>query len=209
MQIQDQADAPPQTSRRILQWPEGRPCPFSSAVSFNLGARRETLACRHAWHRRSCLRSSWWDVLCPTGGSGEGWERVAHLGLTDSRVTAECGIGDKACDCSEPPFLTRRPGATECTVVVAVHSLSCIQVFATPWTAARRASLSSTISRSLFKFMSVELVMPANHLTLCRPLLLLPSIFLSISVFSNESALHIRWRKYWSFSFLISPSNEF
>ena len=123
MQIQDQADAPPQTSRRILQWPEGRPCPFSSAVSFNLGARRETLACRHAWHRTSCLRSSWWDVLCPTGGSGEGWERVAHLGLTDSRVTAECGIGDKACDCAEPPFLTRRPGATECTVVVVVHSL--------------------------------------------------------------------------------------
>ena len=88
-------------------------------------------------------------------------------------------------------------------------SLPRIQVFATPWTAARRASLSSTISRSLFKFMSVELVMPANHLTLCRPLLLLPSIFLSISVFSNESALHIRWRKYWSFSFSISPFNGY
>ena len=78
---------------------------------------------------------------------------------------------------------------------------------ATPWTAAHQASLSLTISLSLPKFMSIELVMPSNHLILCRPLL--PSIFPSIRVFSNESARHIRWPKYWSFSFSISPSSEY
>ena len=89
-----------------------------------------------------------------------------------------------------------------------VQSLSCIQLFATSWTAARQASLSVTSSWSLFKLMSVELVMPSNHLILCHPLLLLPSIFPSIRVFPNESILCIRWPKYWSFSFNLSPSNE-
>ena len=90
-----------------------------------------------------------------------------------------------------------------------VQSLSHVQLFATPWTAARQASLSITNSRSLFKLMSIESVMPFNHLILCRPLLLPPSIFPSIKVFSNESVLCIRWPKNWSFSFSISPSNEF
>ena len=90
-----------------------------------------------------------------------------------------------------------------------VQSLSRVQLFATPWTAAHQASLSIANSQSLLKLMSVELVMPSNHLILCRPLLFLPSIFPSIRVFSNESALHIRWPKYWSFSFSISPSNEY
>ena len=79
----------------------------------------------------------------------------------------------------------------------------------TPWTAARQTSLSITNSWSLLKLMSIESVMPSNHLILCCPLLLLPSFFPSIGVFSNESALHIRWPKYWSFSFSISPSNEY
>ena len=79
---------------------------------------------------------------------------------------------------------------------------------ATPWTAARQASLSITNSQSLPRLMSIESVMPSNHLILCHPLLLLPSMFPSIRVFSNESALHIRWPKYWSFSFNISPSSE-
>ena len=78
-----------------------------------------------------------------------------------------------------------------------------------PWTAARQASLSITNSRSLLKLMSIESVMPSNHLILCHPLLLPPSIFHSIRVFSNESVLHIRWPKYWSFSFSISPSNKY
>ena len=94
-------------------------------------------------------------------------------------------------------------------LVAVVQWLSCVRIFATPWTAAHQTSLSFTNSRSLLKLMSIESVMPSNHLILCRPLLLLPSIFPSIKVFSNESALHIRWPKYWSFSFSIGPSNEY
>ena len=88
-----------------------------------------------------------------------------------------------------------------------VQSLSHVGLFETPWTAACQASLSITNSWSLPKLVSIELVMPPNHLILCHPLLLLPSIFPSIRVFSNESALHFRWPKFWSFSFNISPSN--
>ena len=89
-----------------------------------------------------------------------------------------------------------------------VQSLSCVWLFATPWTAACQASLSITNSRNLLTLMSIEL-MPSNRLILCRPLLFLPSIFPSIRVFSNESVLCFRWPKYWSFSFSISPSNEY
>ena len=94
-------------------------------------------------------------------------------------------------------------------IFVVVQSLSHVQLFVTPWTAAHWASLSLTTSQSLLKLTFIESVMPSNHLLLCRPLLLLPSIFPSIRVFSNELALHIRWPKYWSFSFIISPSNEY
>ena len=90
-----------------------------------------------------------------------------------------------------------------------VQSLSCVQLFATLWTAAHQLSLPSTNSWSPPKTVSIESVMPSNHLILCHPLLLPPSIFPSIRVFSNESALCIRWPKYWSFSFNISPSNEY
>ena len=100
------------------------------------------------------------------------------------------------CDDNQPQFSS-------------VQSLSCVQLFVTPWTAACQASLSITDSWSLLKLMSVELVMPSNHLILCHPLLLLPSIFPNISVFSNESVLPIRWPKDWSFSISISPSNEY
>ena len=86
---------------------------------------------------------------------------------------------------------------------------SCVQLFVTPWIAARQASLSITNSRSLLKLISIEPVIPSNHLILCRPLLLPSSIFPSIRVFSNESVHHIRWPKYWSFSFSISSSNEY
>ena len=89
-----------------------------------------------------------------------------------------------------------------------VQSLNRVQLFATPWTVACQACLSITNSRSLPKLVSIELVMPSSHLILCCPILLLPSIFSSIRVFSNESALCLRWPKYWSFSFNISPSNE-
>ena len=89
----------------------------------------------------------------------------------------------------------------------AVHSLSRVRLFVTSWTAARQASLSITNSRSLLRLTSIELVMPSNHPILCHPLLLLPSVFPSIKVFSNELALSIRWPEYWSFS--INPSNEY
>ena len=90
-----------------------------------------------------------------------------------------------------------------------VQSLSRVQLFATPWTAARQASRFISSSQNLLKLMSIVSVMSSNHLSLCHPLLLLPSIFLSIRVFFNESVLNIRWPKYWSFSFSISPSNEY
>ena len=89
------------------------------------------------------------------------------------------------------------------------YSISHVWLFKTPWTIAHPAPLSSTISQSLLNLLSVDLMMPSNHLILCRPLLLLPSIFPSVRVFSNESALRIRWPKYWSFSFSISPSNQY
>ena len=93
--------------------------------------------------------------------------------------------------------------------VCSVQLLSCVQLFVTPWTAARQASLYTINSRSLLKLMSIELVTPSNHLILCHPLLLLPLIFPSIRVFSKESVLCIKWPKNWSFSFSISPSNEY
>ena len=94
-------------------------------------------------------------------------------------------------------------------IVVAVHSLSCVQLLETLWTAAHQVSLSFTISWSLLKLMFIELMMPSHHLILCHPLLLLSLVFASISVFSSGSALRIRWPEYWSFSFSISPSNEY
>ena len=104
------------------------------------------------------------------------------------------------------PHFLRRPGATACKVQFSKFSR--VQRFETPWTATHQASLSTTNSQKLLKLMSIQSVMPSNHLILCRPLLLPPSIFPIIRVFSNESALHIKWPEYWSFSFSINPSNE-
>ena len=115
-------------------------------------------------------------------------------------VTKSCLILCATMNCSTPGFLVLH--------YLPVQSLSCVRLFATPWTAARQASLSIANSRSLLKLMSIESVMPSSHLILCQTLLLLPSIFPSIRVFSNNSALHMRWPKYGSFSFSISPSNE-
>ena len=109
--------------------------------------------------------------------------------------------------CSAGPIFHKVPGDSGADHIFAVQSLSRFaRLLVTPWTAAHRDSLS--ISQSLLKLTSIESVKPSNHLILCRPLLLPPSIFPSIRVFSNESALRISWPKYWSFSFNISPSNE-
>ena len=105
------------------------------------------------------------------------------------------------------PSPSRLSSGKSLNLSVVVQSLSRVQLFSILWAAARQASLSFTIFQSLLKVISIELVMPSNNLLLCRPLLLLPSIFPSIRVFSNESVLCIRWPKYWSFSFSISPSN--
>ena len=106
-------------------------------------------------------------------------------------------------------YLPKESEDTSKDTVVVFQSLSHVQFFATTWTAAHQASLSFTISQSLLKLMYIELVKLSNDLTLCHPLLLLPSIFPSIRVFSNESVLCTRWPKYWSFSFSISPSSEY
>ena len=110
------------------------------------------------------------------------------------------------------PVYTIVKSEKNCPVLItvrSVQSLSRVRLFATPWTEARQASLSFTISQSLLRLMSIESGMPSNHLILCHPLILLTSILPSIRVFSNESVLHIRWPKYWSFSFSISLSNEY
>ena len=106
---------------------------------------------------------------------------------------------------AKPPGKPKNTGVGSVSLV---QLLSRVRLFATPWIAARQASLSITNSRSLPKLTSIESVMPSNHLILCRPLLFPPSVFPSIRVFSNESALRVRWPKYWSFSFSISPSSE-
>ena len=107
----------------------------------------------------------------------------------------------------EKRYKARREEMAVIVVVVVVQPH--VQLFSTPWTAARQASVSFTISRSLLKLMSIEFVVLSSHLILCRPLLLLPLIFPSIRVFSSESSLLIRWPKFWSFSFSISPSNDY
>ena len=107
------------------------------------------------------------------------------------------------------PSVTPRESLFSFSSFSSVQLLSRLRLFASPWTVAHQASLSIPNSQSLVKLVSIESVMPSNHLILCCPLLLLPSIFQSIRVFSNKSVIHIRWPKHWSFSFSISPSNEY
>ena len=124
--------------------------------------------------------------------------------LQESYTSVKCKI---QCSHFEKPFVSIDFSSVQFT---SLQSLSCVRLFVTPWTAAQQASLSITSSQGLLKLMSIELVMQSKHLILCRPHLLLPSIFPSIRErFSSELALLIRWPKYWSFSFSISPSNEY
>ena len=126
------------------------------------------------------------------------------------RPSDQQGVGTQLCTGprGEPAIMHCGKQARGQSDVVVVQSLSRVRLFVTPWTAAHEASLSFTISQSLLKLMSIESVMPSNHLFFCHPLLLLASIFPSTKVFSKESAVHIRWPEYWSFNFSISPSNE-
>ena len=144
---------------------------------------------------------------CVVLASEQGEESRGHLCLSQQReLNLGPSIQGALSKCSEQDWVPEYLGVW--MGFSPVQSLSCVQLSATPWTAAHKATLSITNSRSPSKTMSIESVMPSNHLILCRPLLLLPSIFPSIRVFSNELALRIRWPKYWSFSFSISPSNE-
>ena len=142
---------------------------------------------------------------------------LGELGVTQERdVPMEakwvaCGHTENLLKHETTPQVswTIQPQGTVREIQLSVQLLSHVQLFVIPWTAARQACLSITNSWNLLKHMSFESVVPSNHLILCHPLLLLPSVFPNISVFSNESALHIRWPKYWSFSFSIGPSNEY
>ena len=141
-----------------------------------------------------------------------GWHWKTHSGWINTNVLWEFGIlwvwGSIGRESRLKPADWLVGGGQKKAGISSVQSLSHVQLIANPWTAAHQASLSIANSQNLFKCMSIESVMPSNHLILCRPLLL-PSIFPSIMVFSNESVLPIRWPKYWSFSFSISPSNEY
>ena len=164
-----------------MRWLDG----ITNLMDMSLGALREFVMDREAWHAVIHGVAKSWTWLSD-------WTEQNHLTVFE--------VGSL-------PFLWKVNTKTFSSVQ-SVHSLSRIRFFATPWTAAHQASLSITNSQSLLKLMFIESVMPSNHLILCHPLLL-PSIFPRIRVFSNESVLHIRWPKYWSFSFSISPSNEY
>ena len=136
--------------------------------------------------------------------------------LRTAEEKAGCKVG--FCLIPQDPLYVAKHALPACSVhqflkflfmTSSVQSLSRVRLFATPWTAARQTSLSITNSQTLLKLMAIEWVMPSNYLIFCRPLLLLPSVFPSIRVSSNESVLHIRWPEYWSFSFSISPSSEY
>ena len=134
----------------------------------------------------------------------DSWDLSSRFRLFWFLPFSSCVILDKLCDFSEPAS-----SAGSSAVVAVVQLPSHVQLFTMQWTVARQASLSLTISRTLSKFMSIESMMPSNHLILCHPLLLLILIFPSIRVFSNGSAVRIRWPNYWSISFKISPSKEY
>ena len=144
--------------------------------------------------------------VCPWNSPGKTTEVSCHSLLQGIFLTQSLNLGLPHCR-QILQHLSHQ--GNPCNRISSVQSLSRVQLFVTPWTAAHQASLSITNSQSLPKLMSIESVMPSNHLILYRPLLLLPSIFPSIRVFSNESALCIRWPKYWSFSFSINSSNEY
>ena len=145
------------------------------------------------WEYQTTLPASW--EICV-------WVKKQQLEPDMEQQTSREYI--KAVYC-HPAYLTYMQSSVQFS---SVQSLSCIWLFATPWITAHQASLSITSSRSLLKLMPIELVMPSSHLILCRTLLLLPPIPPSIRIFYNESTLQMRWPKYWSFSFSISPSNE-
>ena len=157
---------------------------------------------REAWsaavHGNNCVTEQQQHIKC--------WRNGSFHTLLAEMKNSTTTMKNSLSFCKAKHTLTTQPSTMYFS---SIQFLGRVWLFATPWTAARQASLSITNSQSLLKLMSIKSVMPPNHLTLCHPLLLPPSIFPSIRVFSNESILLIRWPKYWSFSFNISPSNEY
>ena len=205
------------------------PIPFFSFFFFHLTNIWTQVCASHNSSSLKTTREHWVTWQSPTTrrlrknnkNIDSGWVYVARLSsllLADHFVTTKCYLAMRSRDqgknrewlALEKNQDGKQDSQKEYFIrFSSVQSLSRVWLFVTPWTAACQASLSITNSWSLLKLMSVESVIPSNHLILCRPLLLPPSIFPSIRVFSNESALHIRWLKYWSFSFSISLSNDF
>ena len=158
-------------------------------------------------------RQEYWSGVTRPFSTGSSWPRdrtrVSCVSCVGRHVLYHwCHVGSLKI-CLTAINIGRMLTMCQASCFAAVQWLRRVQLFATPWTAAHQASLYFTISWGLLKLMSIESVMPSNHLILCHPLLLPPSIFPSIRVFSNESAVCIRWPKYWSFSFSVSPSNEY
>ena len=149
--------------------------------------------------------------ICPTQGSNPGLPYRRQIECLPSELTGKptATIGWPLLASRKPLCNKEDPAQPKTNTLFVVQSLSPVRLSVTPWTAARQASPSFANSQSLLKFMSIKSVMPSNHLILCHLLLLLPSIFPRIRVFSNESALPISWPKDWSFSFSISPSNKY
>ena len=203
----------------------------SSATHMFLGKHRQVSCFSESWHETVCTHKLVGALaLCHFGAPGVSWviwTRNSQLrGQKENAAEPQVKGNTKGTHraCWGPRFLqsvhriAEGPGQSltnshipiiTCISHQSVQSLSCVWLFATPWTAAHHASLSITNSKSLLKLMSIKSVMPSNHLILCHPLLFPPSIFPSISIFSNESVLHIRCPEYWSFSFSISPFNEY
>ena len=184
------------TTSSTVALPEGF---LEEAASLEQGNRERV----QRFQRNSALKTSFQfsisSLLSEGASSNRDPGRSEGLGGGEARPALECALREI------PQVLGE--GSTALWLFSSVQLLSRVRLFATPWTAACQASLSITNSQSLLKLMSIESVMPSNHLILCHPLLL-PSVFPSIRIFSNESALRIRWPKYWSFSFNISPSDE-
>ena len=199
--------------------------PHSARDSWTLLGKSGSVSCGvtapFSWSwRTQCFVYNHQESVSPVLGTF--WQHYGGIngnGLQEGLCDTPVYSTQSPCPCSRLPLTHISTGDTQTQLchslwwisgswakLSSVQLLIHVQLFETPWTAARQASLSITNSWSLLKLMSIELVMPSNHLILCRSILLLPSIFPSIRVFSNESVLHIKWAKYWSFSFNISPS---
>ena len=172
--------------------------------------QRQWVPLNHRLHYLNAVEGQFipWPAALPQACPPRNWSVPPWAGLPLVPSSNSCCAGDISQLLSARKCKHMYLCASHIHITTSVQSLSCVRLFATPWIAAPQASLSITNSQSLPKLISIELVMPSSHLILCRPLFLLPPIPPSIRVFSNESTLCMRWPKYWSFSFNISPSNE-